>query len=145
MLTARNDSSFLKSDAWIWFKKLLDVYLQNGVGTFRNVSAPTIGQIPFRPTVQINYYGFTYQGYFETFQLTESEDNPYTRDYSLTYKFFDHQYTDDIAQASADPGFIGSIAGAVNSVTNEISRVLPGGLPSNPTSAIGANGRLISG
>ena len=129
MLTASNNTSMLKSDAWIYFKRLVDTFLGNGIASFRGASPATIGQVPFRPTVKIRYYGYTYLGYFETFQFTESEDNPFTRDYSLTYKFYDFDYLDDISVASADPGFLDSIS---NTIGN-ISRVLPGGLPSNPT------------
>ena len=141
MLSANNSSSMLKSEAWKYFQRLVDTFLANGISSFRGATPATIGEVPFRPTVKIRYYGYTYFGYFETFQFTESEDNPYSRDYSFSYKFYDFDYVDDIAQASADPGFLGAIS---NTIGN-ISRALPGGLPSNPTQVANIGRGLLNG
>jgi hypothetical protein len=132
MLTARNSSSMLKSNAWLGFQQLLKIYLDNGITNFRNQGLAKIGQVPFRPTVVITYYGYTYYGYFESFSLTENEENPFTRDYSFAFKFFNHA-TGNIAEESADPGYVGNLTNGLNALSQSIAQSLPGGLPSNPT------------
>ena len=93
LLKAFNDVSFKNSIDWNNFNNLLQIYLYNGVG-YRTKgpggSFNTSRNNPnFFPIVECIYDGYIYYGYFESFTLTETEDQPFTRSYDFSFKYFD--------------------------------------------------------
>lgn len=97
-----------KTPNWDIFKKLIRVYQNNGV-PYR--TGPLKRQdTQFNPTAVIVYDRVTYSGYFENFDFTEEEANPWTRNYNLTFKFVDMVETMDIVERTRQ-----GISTAINS------------------------------
>ena len=125
------------SEAWSYFKKLIQVYQMNGVSyqaTNKNRNFQS-----FIPTAECHYDGYVYKGYFENFNYSEEEGQPWTRKYNFSFKFTDLIDTNDIVsltqlqnnllQVVDAPinGVINAVAGptisTVGSVVNHVSSV----------------------
>jgi hypothetical protein len=94
LLARRNNMSYKNTPQWRSFDNLLQIYLMNGVGYKTKNAAGGFtsnrsSDTGFYPVTQCIYDDIIYYGYFESFTLTESEDNPFNRDYSFEFKFYD--------------------------------------------------------
>lgn len=73
-----------RSLAWENIQKLLAIYRNNGLNYNRKPGRE--GIITTVGRVLIVYDGFIFQGSFQTFSITESEEKPYNYDFTLDYK-----------------------------------------------------------
>lgn len=113
-LLQRYNTETKKTPNWDNFKKLIKVYQNNSViyqpeNTNRNNAA-------FNPTAVCVYDRVTYRGYFESFNYTEEQDQPYTRRYNFSYKFTDMVETQDIVELTRNKA-----TSAINNALNKSS------------------------
>ncbi len=95
-LLQSSNTDVKKTPNWDIFKKLIRVYQNNGVPY---KTGPLKRQdTQFNPTAVIVYDRVTYSGFFEAFDFTEEENNPWTRNYNMTFKFVDMIETMDIVE-----------------------------------------------
>ncbi len=73
------------SPRWEDFKKLIAIYQNNSIAF--QYGTQTRDETKFNPTVECKYDGIVYEGYFESFNFSEDQDNPYTRNYDFSFKF----------------------------------------------------------
>ncbi len=94
-----------KSPAWDGFKKLLRIYLKNGV-VYSSNKGIRLDQgknnREFNPIAICTYDRVSYHGYFENFSLEETQESPYTRNYSFVFKFVDMIDVQDIVEITKD-------------------------------------------
>lgn len=119
------------SAAWRQFQKLVTVYQNNGVpystpGT--NATRQDLQSL-FAPTAVCIYDKVRYDGYFESFDYTESEDTPHTVKYSMSFRFLQYMDLADIPgltrAASVDASVLNAIIpqSRVNQVQSDITKM----------------------
>jgi hypothetical protein len=120
------------STAWRQFQKLVTVYQQNGVpysppGS-NNANRQSL-QALFAPTAVCIYDRVRYDGYFESFEYTESEETPHTVRYGLNFRFLQYMDLADIPgitrSASVDASVLNAIIpqSRVNQVQSDITKM----------------------
>ncbi len=105
--------------AWSAFKKLIQIYQSNGVAyqpNNVNRNAQT-----FLPRAECHYDGFVYKGYFESFNYTEDQEQPWTRKYNFTFKFTDLIDTNDIVALTQQNNTNNSVATTIQSVVSVVN------------------------
>jgi len=94
------------TDRWQYFDKLRAVFLNNGVPY---QSTPFNRQTKqFNPVAKCLYDEVEYIGYFESFNMSESQENPWTRDYDFTFRFVSMNDTSDMVARTIVGGVISS-------------------------------------
>jgi hypothetical protein len=65
------------------FKAILDIYRHNGIGVLNTTGTLDRFNIGM---IEIQYQHTFYRGHFESFNITETEDNPYSIQYNFVFK-----------------------------------------------------------
>lgn len=108
------------SQAWSYFKKLIQVYQMNGVAY--QASNNNRNFQSFIPTVECHYDGYIYQGFFEDFSYSEEESNPWTRKYNFSFKFTDFKDISDITSlTNINNNILQVVAAPINGVINTVA------------------------
>jgi len=82
----------------------------------------------FNPTAVIVYHNVTYYGYFVNFDIDENQEQPWTRNYSFTFKYTDMIDTMDIVSrtslgitSAVNKTFNGSLGGLSTAINNNLN------------------------
>jgi hypothetical protein len=112
------------STAWRGFKKLMNIYAQNGIPYIPNGANANriLAQNQFFPNAVCIYDKIRYVGYFESLNYEESEDTPHTVGYDFSFKFVNMTSVDDISVDSQDKSAIDSIK--TTSIDSRIGNVV---------------------
>jgi len=118
------------SSAWRGFKKLLNIFQQNGIPYAPPASQGNRYSLQrqFAPTVSCFYDRVRYDGYFENLSYTESQDMPHTISYNFTFRFLQYMDLADIPGLTREASVDASITNAlippdkVNQLATTITR-----------------------
>jgi len=125
-LLQKYNTDVKKTPNWDIFKRLVNVYMNNSVPYAAGVNANRQeAHGKFNPTVVIVYHHVTYKGFFTNFDFDENQDNPWTRNYSFTFKYTEMIETQDIVQST--------ISSATSAVNKAIGGTALGSLASSVT------------
>jgi hypothetical protein len=127
-LLQKYNTDVKKTPNWDIFKRLINVYRQNSVPYQTGQNADrTQAHALYNPTAVIVYHHVTYRGFFQSFDIDENEANPWTRNYTFTFKYTQMIETEDIVQST--------ISSATSWVNKGLNSVGAGGLATGVNNA----------